>query len=101
MTQITSGDAMVPVTLLRVPQITISYIKTPAKEGYSALVLDVKSKNGKKTAQKKEFPCDETTEMKIGDVVDINALEGVASVKLMSVSKGKGFTGAMKRWNFQ
>ncbi len=39
--------------------------------------------------------------MNVGDSIDVNSLEGVVSVKLTSVSKGKGFTGAMKRWNFK
>jgi large subunit ribosomal protein L3 len=55
MTQIARGDSMVPVTLLRVPHTTISQIKTPEKEGYSALVLDAKNAKGK-TMKKKEMP---------------------------------------------
>ena len=42
MTQIARGDNLVAVTLLRVPQITISQIKTTDKDGYSALVLAAK-----------------------------------------------------------
>ena len=99
MTQIARGDAMVAVTLLRVPHTTVSQIKTAEKEGYTALVLDAKNAKGK-TMKKKEMPIGETTPA-VGDTVDVGALEGVTSVKLMSVSKGKGFTGAMKRWNFK
>lgn len=100
MTQIARGDALVAVTLLRIPQTSVSYIKTSEKEGYSAIVLDAKKKNGK-TARKKEFPYDVAQALNIGDALDVGTLEGVASVKLTSVSKGKGFTGAMKRWNFK
>jgi len=98
MTQIARGDALVAVTLLRVPSTTISQIKTADKEGYNALVLDAKNAKGK-TMKKKEVPTNESTGA-VGDIVDVSALEGVTTVKLMAVSKGKGFTGAMKRWNF-
>ena len=99
MTQIVRGDTMVPVTLLRVPGLSVTQIKTAEKDGYCALVLDVKNKKGK-TAQKKEVPYDPSVAMNVGDALDVNTLEGIATVKLTSVSKGKGFTGAMKRWNF-
>jgi len=99
-TQIARGDALVAVTLLRVPQLSIRQIKTTEKDGYSALVLDAKNAKGK-TVKRKEVPYDTAAAMNVGDALDVNTLEGVASVKLTSVSKGKGFTGAMKRWNFK
>ena len=99
MTQIARGDALVAVTLLRVPQLAVAQIKTSDKDGYSALVLDAKNTKGK-TVKRKEVPYDAAAGMNVGDALDVNSLEGVASVKLTSVSKGKGFTGAMKRWNF-
>ena len=100
MTQIARGDALVAVTLLRVPQLAVSQIKTAEKDGYSALVLDAKNAKGK-TVKRKEVPYDIAVAMNVGDALDVNTLEGVATVKLTSVSKGKGFTGAMKRWNFK
>ncbi len=100
MTQIARGDALVAVTLLRVPQLSVAQIKTADKDGYSALVLDAKNAKGK-TVKRKEVPYDATVAMNVGDALDAGSLEGVATVKLTSISKGKGFTGAMKRWNFK
>jgi large subunit ribosomal protein L3 len=100
MTQIARGDALVAVTLLRVPQLSVAQIKTSDKDGYSALVLDAKNAKGK-TVKRKEVPYDAAVAMSVGDALNVSTLEGVASVKLTSVSKGKGFTGAMKRWNFK
>lgn len=100
MTQIARGDALVAVTLLRVPQLSVSQIKTTDKDGYASLVLDAKNAKGK-SIKRKEVPYDPSVAMALGDTIDVGALEGVASVKLTSVSKGKGFTGAMKRWNFK
>ena len=73
MTQIARGDALVAVTLLRVPSLTISQIKTSDKEGYNALVLDAKNAKGK-TMKKKEVPTNESTGA-VGDIVDVSALE--------------------------
>jgi|GEM_PF-699322 len=100
MTKITRGDTLVPVTLLRIPQLSVAQIKTSEKDGYSALVLDAKNAKGK-TVKRKEVPYDAASGMNVGDALTVTSLEGVVSVKLTSVSKGKGFTGAMKRWNFK
>ena len=100
MTQIARGDNLVARSLLRVPQLSVAQIKTADKDGYSALVLDAKNAKGK-TVKRKEVPYDTTVAMNVGDALDAGSLEGVATVKLTSISKGKGFTGAMKRWNFK
>lgn len=100
MTKITCGDALVPVTLLRVPELSVAQIKTADRDGYSALVLDAKNAKGK-TVKRKEVPYDPASWLNVGDALSVSSLEGIASVKLTSVSKGKGFTGAMKRWNFK
>lgn len=73
MTQIARGDALVAVTLLRVPSTTISQIKTADKEGYAALVLDAKNAKGK-TMKKHEVPTGDST-ANVGDIVDVSALE--------------------------
>lgn len=39
-------------------------------------------------------------DLEVGGVVDVNALEGVARVDVTATSKGRGFSGAMKRHNF-
>ncbi|MAT71850.1 MAG: 50S ribosomal protein L3 [Planctomycetaceae bacterium] len=38
--------------------------------------------------------------LEVGSVVDVNSLEGVARVDVVATSKGRGFSGAMKRHNF-
>lgn len=100
MTQITRGDAMVPVTLLRVPQSSVAQIKTQEKDGYSALVIAARNPKGK-IIKKKEAPMSPDSSLSPGDTLDVSSLEGVVSVKITAVSKGRGFTGAMKRWNFK
>ena len=53
MTQITKGDALVPVTLLHVPRHVITQTKTTEKDGYDAVVVDVIE--GDKVVMKKEL----------------------------------------------
>ena len=40
-------------------------------------------------------------EHKLGDVIDVTILEGTAYVDIVGTSKGKGFAGTVKRWNFR
>lgn len=99
MTQITRGDALVSVTLLRVPATTVAQVKTSEKDGYDALVIESKKTNGK-TLKKKEFSVGQES-LNVGDTLSVEALDGIESVQLTAISKGRGFTGAMKRWNFK
>jgi len=39
-------------------------------------------------------------DLEVGAKVDVKALEGVARVDVISISKGRGFSGAMRRHNF-
>lgn len=38
--------------------------------------------------------------MNAGDAITLDMLESVETVTVVGTSKGKGFQGAMKRWNF-
>lgn len=40
------------------------------------------------------------TALAVGATVDVSALEGVKTVDVTGNTKGRGFSGAMKRWNF-
>jgi large subunit ribosomal protein L3 len=40
------------------------------------------------------------TTLAVGATVDVSALEGVKTVDVTGNTKGRGFSGAMKRWNF-
>lgn len=107
MTRVVKGDAFVPVTLLQVPELKIAQIKTVEKDGYEAVVLEAVTrthqKNGKSVNEvvRREVPFTGAfTGMKAGDAVTVDVLEGIETVTLHGISKGKGFAGAMKRHNF-
>lgn len=111
-----SGEA-VPVTVLNLLDGTVvTQVKTKAKEGYSAVQLGFKPKKQQraKAAEKghfkkagapgyywvEEFKLKKDTDAQAGAVVDPAFLAVGKFVDIRGKSKGKGFQGVMKRWNF-
>lgn len=96
-----------PVTVLEAPANTVLQVKTIDKDGYSAAVLGAfERKNFGKNDNKKfkfikEFTLDEGEEMKKGDTVTVEILKDTENVKITGTSKGRGFSGVIKRHNFQ
>ena len=100
MTRIAKGDAMIPVTLIQVPKLTVFQVKTIDKDGYEAVVLEMD--DGRNKPVRREVSLTENLkDVKTGDEVTLDIMEGVTEVKVIGISKGKGFAGAMKRWNFK
>ena len=114
MTRVIKDDKFVPVTLLEIPMMQVIGYKTAEKDGYSAIIVGIVGKQetkvvkGKKAlavksfSTVKEFPIEQTEESakEIGSEIGFADLDGVELVGLTSVSKGRGFAGAMKRHNF-
>ena len=115
MTRVIKGDTFVPVTLLEVPQLRVVWIKTVESDGYEALVVWIlknleggklgewkKALNVSDFATVKEYPMHEgdSEKFSVGDTITLDCLEWIETVSVVSVSKWKGFTWAMKRHNF-
>ena len=113
MTRVIKNDAFIPVTLLEVPAMKVVGFKTVLKDGYDAIIVgilentqEVKLAEGKKTLSKKvfteiaEFELSSDNTLQVGDDITLDMLDGVVEVEISSISKGKGFAGAMKRHNF-
>lgn len=49
----------------------------------------------------KEFPIDEGDEFKIGDFLRVEIFKDITYVDVQSRTKGRGFAGGMKRWNWR
>ena len=97
---------VVPVTLLLAEGSDVMQIKTVEKDGYSAAVLgSFPRKNFGKNENKKYKMIQELSldgeELKKGDTLTLDSLEGVKKIKVTGISKGRGFSGVIKRWNFQ
>ena len=107
----------VPVTVVRVSPCRIVQVKTPEHDGYSALQVTfgvVKTSRltrpeaghfakagvepGKKVV---ELRVDDTSGYEVGQELKVDLLSAGEHVDVTGVSKGKGFTGVMKRHNFK
>ncbi len=111
-----TGEA-VPVTVLKYEPCVVSQVKTVEKDGYSGVQIACrpqKAKNSSKaqsTHLKKsgfengaqvvrELPGPVSADVQVGAAVSIDSLKAGDVVKLMGYSKGKGFAGSVRRWNF-
>ncbi len=104
----------IPVTVLVVGPCTVSQVKTAEKDGYQAVQLAFGKRKEKNTPKPllghfkkagistarvlREFPL--AGEYKLGDQLTVDIFQPGDVVKVTGTSKGKGFTGRMKRHGF-
>jgi large subunit ribosomal protein L3 len=98
MTRVLHNGAFTPVTLIKVPTLTVAQVKTLETDGYTAIVISMK--DGKQETLREVSVTGAFASLEKGAEITLDMLEGVATVDVASISKGKGFQGAMKRWNF-
>lgn len=117
MTQIFSeDDRVVPVTVIQVEPNTICQVKTADTDGYEAVQLGFGAikekkvnmpmaghfkKQGVEPARHlREVRVDAAADYKVGDKVTVAGFAEAKKVDVTGTSKGKGFAGVMKRYNF-
>ncbi|MFO7736799.1 MAG: 50S ribosomal protein L3 [bacterium] len=118
MTQIYNDNELIPVTVLEVGPCYVIQKKDTEKNGYSALQFGFEKKKTQRTNQPekghhkkagkgvfrklKEFRVSEKTldDFNLGDEVKADIFEEGETVKVTGFSKGKGFSGVVKRWGF-
>jgi len=118
MTQIfaESGEAT-PVSVIKAGPCPIVQVKTPEKDGYSAIQigfgeakasrvgkpLDGHFKRASVAACRvlKEVRIQDASQFKVGDVIDVKIFEGAQRVDVAGVSKGRGFAGTIRRHHFK
>jgi len=110
------GDA-VPVTILRYEPWIVSQVKTIENDGYNALQIACAPKKQKNsnaaecghmakasmaTGAKyvKEIRVESADVAHLGALVSLESFSKGDVVKITSKSKGRGFAGSVKRWNF-
>jgi large subunit ribosomal protein L3 len=107
----------VPVTVLKLDGCQVVATRTQEKDGYTAVQLGsgfAKAKNMTKAdrgnfakaevePRKKvaEFRVDEKNLLEVGDFIQADHFLVGQKVDVTGVTIGRGFTGAMKRWNFR
>jgi len=114
MTSVFAEDGtMVPVSVLAVEPNTVTALRTPDTDGYSAVQLGAGSvkkltkpragqlKNLPSVRNAREFRVDDTADYEVGQVVDVSLFAEGDIVDVTGVSKGKGFAGTVKRHNFR
>ena len=117
MTQLFDANGIViPVTVIEAGPCVVSQKKTVENDGYEAVQIgfgDLKASkvNGpmkghfakNDIAPKKvlrEFRLEDTSAVNVGDVLKADLFAEGESVDVRGTSKGKGYAGVIKRWNF-
>ena len=117
MTQIfNEDDRVVPVTVIQAEPNTICQVKTKDSDGYEAVQLGfgaIKEKKVNKpmaghfkkqgtapTRYLREVRVDSASDYKVGDEVTVANFAEAKKVHVSGTSKGKGFAGVMRRYNF-
>ncbi len=121
MTQIFQEDGtIVPVTVLECGPCTVLQVKTPEKDGYSAVQIGFLDKRRKSataaerghakaaSAEPKKFVREIRQEspaalegLEPGKVLTVDLFNDIKSVDVIGVSKGRGFAGVIKRHGFK
>ena len=116
MTQIFDAKGnVIPVTLIEAGPCVVAQKKTIENDGYNAVQLaysDVKTKHVNKAQQGhfkkagispkrhlKEFRLDDCSALEVGSVVTVDTFAAGEKVDITGITKGHGYTGAIKRWN--
>lgn len=114
MTQIIGEDGTVtPITVLKADPATVTQIKTVESDGYNAVQLGSglgknlskpvaghAKKAGVTPKTLREFRTASAPEYKLGDQITVAEFAVGDKVTVTGTSKGKGFAGTVKRWNF-
>ena len=101
------GEAL-PVTLVEAGPCVVTDVKSEERDGYSAVQVGFgelkenkvgKSKKGKPFRYLKETPGE--FDVSVKDEITVGIFKEGDKLRVRGISKGKGFAGVMKRWNFK
>ena len=108
-----SGD-VVCVTAIKAGPCTVTQVKTRVTDGYTSVQLgfdEVRQLNSPqsghlRSADKlfrilREFEATDIEEIKVGQAINVSMFEPGEKINATSLSKGRGFAGGVKRYNFR
>jgi large subunit ribosomal protein L3 len=118
MTQIWDDqNRVVPVTVIEAGPCRVVQLKTPERDGYSAVQLafgdtkpqrlskpelgHLKKADAPPVKHLAELRVDDLTGFEVGQVLGADLFDAGERVDVSAISKGKGFAGAMQRHNFK
>ena len=106
---------VIPVTVIEAGPCVVAQKKTAENDGYDAVQLgfmEVKEKHMTKAEKGhfekagvafkkhlKEFRLDDCSALNVGDVIAADTFAAGDKVDITGMTKGRGYTGAIKRWN--
>lgn len=113
----TEAGVSIPVTVIEALPNRITQIKTDETDGYSAIQVTAGSRRAHRVAKANaghyakanteagrgiwEFRAgQDAAELKVGDQITVEQFKPGQKVDVTGTSKGKGFQGVIKRWNF-
>ena len=117
MTQVYSeAGELVPVTVIEAGPCPVVQVKREQTDGYNAIQIGFGSKKEKNTSKAalghfkkagtsamrllREIRLDSEPEEEPGSSLSVDIFEGEAKVDVIGTTKGRGFQGVVKRWNF-
>ena len=109
---------VIPVTVIEAGPCTVVQKKTSEKEGYNAVQLGYEDVAERKLTKPeighqkkagltefkkvlKEFPLADCSKYEVGDQLTATVFAAGDFVDVTGISKGHGYAGVIKRWNFQ
>ena len=118
MTRVFTEDGVsIPVTVVEVEPNRITQVKSLDTDGYQAVQITVGERRAKRVSkpmaghfakantaagrQVCEFRLEGDTEYQAGAEITVSIFEAGQKVDITGQSKGKGFAGTIKRWNFR
>lgn len=112
----TDEGTSIPVTVIEVDPNRITQVKSVETDGYSAVQVTVGSKKSSRVSKSEaghfakaqveagskvvELRNDSEEAFELGSTLSVEAFELGQKVDVTGQSKGKGFAGGVKRWNF-
>ncbi|WP_415899438.1 50S ribosomal protein L3 [Neptuniibacter sp. QD48_11] len=117
MTRVFTEDGVsVPVTVIEVEPNRVTAVKTEETDGYQAVQVTTGAKKANRLSKPEagnfakagveagrglwEFRLSDGDEVNVGDELTVARFEAGQKVDVTGQSKGKGFQGGVKRWNF-
>ncbi|AEI75015.1 50S ribosomal protein L3 [Candidatus Moranella endobia PCVAL] len=118
MTRIFNKDGVsIPVTVIEIQVNRVTQIKELEHDGYRAIQVTVGTKKSNRLTKAEaghfakagveagrglwEFRVQDDDQVKVGQLITVAIFANVKKVDVTGTSKGKGFTGTVKRWNFR
>ena len=102
------------VTAVEVGPCVVTQVKTEARDGYEAVQIGFGSarrlnspeaghqdRSGRRFTHLQEFGVDDLSEFEVGQEIKADVFEVGEPIKVIGTSKGKGFSGVVRRWGFR